>query len=176
MSHVVRRCRIAWAPAAWSSDAFRNCSRSASNVTSVRSAMASNYIDVARQFFLFAGAAKLSPRCTIVPPNSAGNGNHSRCARLAWRTKSVSRSREEGRHHHVPNGFRGLAPVINPSQPGLQHPRGAHTVIVDGDSAGSGTGLLSRRTRCVGGKSEERRRADGSQRIAPVLSPRWALV
>jgi 5-methylthioadenosine/S-adenosylhomocysteine deaminase len=144
------------------------------------SAMASNYIDVARQFFLFAGGAKTYRLdATIVPPETALEMATVRAA-LALGLENEIGSLEVGKKADI-TMFRMVAadwaPVINPVANLVFSTRGgAHTVIVDGEI------LLAAGEVCA---LDEQSILEDSQKSADALmdrsglrrfcSPRWAL-
>jgi 5-methylthioadenosine/S-adenosylhomocysteine deaminase len=101
------------------------------------SAMASNYVDIARQFFLFAGGAKTYRLdATIVPPETALEMATIRAA-LALGLQDHIGSLEVGKKADITMfqmASADWAPVINPVANLVFSTRGgAHTVIVDGE-------------------------------------------
>jgi 5-methylthioadenosine/S-adenosylhomocysteine deaminase len=144
------------------------------------SAMASNYIDVARQFFLFAGGSKTHRLdATIVPPETALEMATVRGALALGLDKQVG-SLEVGKKADITMfqmASADWAPVINPVANLVFSTRGgAHTVIVDGKI------LLAAGKVC---SLDEQSVLVDSQKSADALmdrsglrqfcSPRWAL-
>ncbi len=145
------------------------------------SAMASNYIDIARQLFLFAGGSKTYRLdATIVPPETALEMATIRAA-LALGLEDQIGSLEVGKKADIAM-FQMVsadwAPVINPVANLVFSTRGgAHTVIVDGEIL-----LAAGRVRSL----DEQSVLEDAQKSADALmdrsglrrfcSPRWALV
>jgi 5-methylthioadenosine/S-adenosylhomocysteine deaminase len=145
------------------------------------SAMASNYIDVARQFFLFAGGSKTYRLdATIVPPETALEMATIRAA-LALGLEDQIGSLEVGKKADITMfqmASADWAPVINPVANLVFSTRGgAHTVIVDGKillAAGQVCSLDEQ-----GVLEESQKSADAlmdRSELRRFCSPRWALV
>jgi 5-methylthioadenosine/S-adenosylhomocysteine deaminase len=144
------------------------------------SAMASNYIDVARQLYLFAGGSKTYRLdATVVPPETALEMATIRGAAALGLAGEIG-SIEPGKKADI-TMFRMLAadwaPVINPVANLVFSSRGgAHTVIVDGEillDAGDPKSINEDRT-----LAEAQRRAEAivaRSGLDRYCTPRWAV-
>ena len=144
------------------------------------SAMASNYIDVARQLYLFAGGSK-SYRldATIVPPEAALEMATIRAAAALGLGKEIG-SLEAGKKADI-TLFNMVsadwAPVINPIANLVFSSRGgAHTVIVDGHDLMAAGRVCSLDEELILQESQQRAEAlVGRSGLLAFCVPQWPL-